>query len=120
MTPPRYATEEISLEELDELPGVEQIAPGEIRYNTASEDRALEIIVDTLDTEARIAVYGHDSNSNIVAEAFNPSHDGFGVRPEWVVEQVDRYGSLSEAIRAHIPIDDPGDIDFFTIAVFHD
>ena len=120
MTAPRYATEEISLAELHKRPSVEHIAPGETRYNTASEERALETIVDAFGSGERIAVYGHDSNSNIMAEAFNPSHDGFGVRPEWAIEQIDRYGSLSEAIRAHILIDDPGEIDFFTIVVFHD
>jgi hypothetical protein len=57
-------------------------------------------------------------NSDIMANAINPSHEGYGVRPEWILEQVDSYGSLAEAIRAHIPIDDPGPIDFFTIVVF--
>ncbi len=118
MTPPRYATEEITVDELYERPSVEHIAPGEIRHNTANEDTALDVLVNTLDEGKRVTVYGHDSHSDLVAEAFNPSHDGYGVRPEWVLEQVDRYGSLSEAIRAHIPIDDPGDIDFFTIDVF--
>lgn len=105
---------EMTLDELESLEMIEELAPDMTQYNISSEKDAKEILESYRGLGARAQFHVHDQSTGLMLPIAQKS--GIGV--DYLLDRMgEDKASLSEELRSLAPKGEIGNIDFFQIIV---